>query len=64
MATTREFIVNKKFLVIFITFQLVITGITLYALLSPKVVTVQVQKIDRSFETQEPLTIHVPELNR
>ena len=64
MATDKEFIVNKKFLLIFVTLQVVITGLVLYALLSPKTVTVQVERLESSFEIERPLNIVVPKLNR
>jgi len=62
MATEREFIVNKKFLIVFVSIQVLFLILTAYILLSPKTVTVQVQKIDNSFDITQPLTIRPPEL--
>ena len=62
MATEREFIVNKKFLIIFITVQVIFFGSFAYALLSPKTVTVQVQKLDNSYTVQRPLDIIPPKI--
>ena len=64
MATNKEFIVNKKFLFVFVTIQVIVLGLTMYALLSPKSVTVHVERVEQSFKTEEPLTIVVPDLNR
>ena len=62
MATDREFIVNKKFLFVFVTIQVVVAGIVLYALVSPKTVTVQVHKLDNSFSVEKPLEIIPPKV--
>jgi len=55
MATQSEFIVNKKFLLVFVALQFIIAGIILYALISPKTVTVQVEKLENSFSIERPL---------
>ena len=60
MATDKEFIVNKKFLVGFITFQIIIASVTAYALLSPKTVTVQVDRLDNSFTIKRPILNEPP----
>ena len=62
MATDKEFIVNKKFLIIFIAIQLIVTGLILYALLSPKSVTVHVEKVNQSYQIRRPLDIQLPDL--
>lgn len=62
MATDKEFIVNKKFLIVFVSIQVIITGLVLYALLSPKVVTVHVERVDQSYNVDVPLSIQVPVL--
>lgn len=64
MATNKEFIVNKKFLIIFVSIQVVLAGLILYALLSPKTVTVQVNRSDNSFKVQELLEITPPKVNQ
>ena len=63
MATDKEFIVNKKFLIVFVTIQLIVTGLILYALLSPKSVTVHVEKVNQSYQIDKPLEIVLPDLN-
>jgi len=63
MATDKEFIVNKKFLIIFVTIQVIVTGLILYALLSPKTVTVHVEKAERAFQIERPLEIIPPTIN-
>jgi len=63
MATDKEFIVNKKFLVVFVTIQVIVTGLILYALLSPKTVTVQVERVDQSYQIERPLEIVLPNIN-
>jgi len=60
MATNKEFIVNKKFLIGFITFQIVIASVTAYALLSPKSVTVKVERLENSFTIERPLLNEPP----
>ena len=62
MATDREFIVNKKFIIVFITIQFIVTGLILYALLSPKSVTVHVERVEQSFHIKQPLHIEPPSL--
>ena len=62
MATDKEFIVNKKFLFVFVALQFILAGIILYALISPKTVTVQVEKLENAFSSQQPLEIIPPSL--
>ena len=60
MANKNEFIVNKKFLFVFVGIQLAITGLILYALLSPKSVTVQIERVNQSYQLERPLQIVLP----
>jgi len=62
MATDKEFIVNKKFLVIFVSVQVILAGIILYALVSPKTVTVQIDRADNSIQLEAPLEITPPRI--
>ena len=62
MATDKEFIVNKKFLIIFIAIQVLLAGIILYALVSPKTVTVQIDRADNSIQLEAPLKITPPRI--
>jgi len=64
MATDKEFIVNKKFVIIFVAIQFIGLVATAFVLLSPKTVTVHIEKIDKSFQIERPLEIVVPVLNR
>jgi len=63
MATDKEFIVNKKFFVVFVTIQFIVTGLILYALLSPKTVTVQVERVEQSYQIERPLEIILPKVS-
>jgi len=58
-----EIRVNRKFLVVFITFQILLVGLILFAVLSPKEVTVHVEKLERAFETIQPVTITPPNIS-
>jgi len=60
MATDKEFIVNKKFLLIVGTIFFIVNAVVVYALVSPKTVTVHVEKVDSSFQTKQPLEIVPP----
>jgi len=62
MATDKEFIVNKKFLIIFVAIQVLLAGIILYALVSPKTVTVQIDRADNSIQLEAPLEITPPRI--
>jgi len=67
MATDKEFIVNKKFLkgfgifvLTFVLIQIIVTALIYSALTSPKMVTVQVEKIDNSFSVSRPILNEPP----
>jgi len=62
MATDKEFIVNKKFFLGFITIQVILLAIFAYVILSPKTVTVRVEKLEHAFSTKEVLEIIPPSL--
>jgi len=62
MATNKEYIINKKFLFIVATIFFIVNGVVIYALISPKIVTVQVEKLESAFSTQKPLEIVPPSL--
>ena len=64
MANKSEFIVNKKFLLVFVSLQLVITGLILYALLSPKSITVKVNRNESIQQTDTLQEVVVPVVNR
>ena len=57
MATDKEFIVNRKFLIVFIAIQSILAVIILYALVSPKTVTVQVEKLDNAYKVDKPIEV-------
>jgi len=57
MATNKEFIVNKKFLIVFVAVQVILLGLFMYAMLSPKTVTIQVEKLNNSYQLKAPLDI-------
>jgi len=60
MATDKEFIVNKKFIIVFVVIQVVITGFIVYALISPKSVTIEVRQKENSYFIDKPLEITLP----
>jgi len=62
MATDKEYIINKKFLLIVGTIFFIVNGVVVYALVSPKTVTVQVEKLESAYQTRQPLEIIPPNI--
>lgn len=54
--------VNRKFVILFILIQVILVGLVVYALVSPKSVTVKVEKLNNSFEIVKPLEPTVPQI--
>lgn len=51
-----EIKVNKKFLLFFVSFQIILVGLVLFAFLAPKTVTVHVENTP-PFTLKSPLTM-------
>ena len=59
-----EIRVNRKFVIVLICIATVLTFLNMYALLSPKSVTVEIKKKDSSYFIEKPLEITVPNIKR
>jgi len=54
--------VNKLFLILFVTLQIIIVGVIVYAIISPKTVIVQIEKLDNSYSVEKPLEVIPPRI--
>ena len=55
--------VNRKFVFILVSIQILILALTMFALLAPKSVTVYVKEIQSSYQIETPLEIQPPTVN-